>query len=186
MGSSGPVSIQQTAVASDRPAEAAWSESFKPSPVTPPRGFSFAAIPRGKTMLRIYSVHFKSNRGEATSDIAKREEAARQLLTHVAEMERVYSQNAKIVTVIAGDSNTDPTDARFASEGTFALLKEKFVWSWEKVPLSERVTNPAKGRYPDACFDGFFVRGARNLSCKPISIRRVSDHFPVLLTIEID
>jgi hypothetical protein len=36
MGSSGPLSIQQTAIASNRPAEAAWSESFKPSPVTPP------------------------------------------------------------------------------------------------------------------------------------------------------
>jgi endonuclease/exonuclease/phosphatase family metal-dependent hydrolase len=148
MGSSGPLSIQQTAIASNRPAESAWSESFKPSPATPPRGFSFAAIRHGKTLLLIYSVHLKSNRGEAATNIAKREEAARQLLTHVAEMERVYSQNAKIVTVIAGDFNTDPTDARFASEETFALLKEQFVWSWEKVPLSERVTKPAKGRYP--------------------------------------
>ena len=55
---------------------------------------------------------------------------------------------------------TGGTKARFASEGTFALLREKFVWSWEKVPLPDRVTNPAKGRYPDACFDGFLVRGA--------------------------
>jgi endonuclease/exonuclease/phosphatase family metal-dependent hydrolase len=186
MGSSGPLSIQQTAIASNRPAEAAWSESFKPSPVTPPRGFSFAAIRHGKTLLLIYSVHFKSNRGDATSNIGKREEATRQLLTHVAEMERVYSQNAKIVTIIAGDFNTDPTDDRFASEGTFALLKEKFVWSWENVPLSERVTNPAKGRYPDACFDGFLVRGAAKISCMPIPIRGVSDHFPATLTVAID
>ena len=88
--------------------------------------------------------------------------------------------------VIAGDFNIDPTDARFASEATFALLREKFVWSWENVPLSERVTNPAKGRYPDACFDGFLVRGTRILSCKPISFRGVSDHFPAILTVAID
>ena len=50
MGSSGPLSIQQLAIASNRPAEAAWSESFKPSPATPPRGFSFAAIRHGKTV----------------------------------------------------------------------------------------------------------------------------------------
>jgi endonuclease/exonuclease/phosphatase family metal-dependent hydrolase len=186
MGSSGPLSIQQLAIAPNRPAEAAWSESFKPSPMTPPRGFSFAAIRHGKIVLLIYSVHFKSNRGDATSNIAKRKEAARQLLAHVAEMERVYSQNAKIVTVIAGDFNTDPTDARFASEGTFALLREEFVWSWEKVPLSDRVTNPAKGRYPDACFDGFLVRGTAKISCKPIPIQGVSDHFPVVLTVAID
>ena len=101
MGSSGPLSIQQTAIASNRPAEAAWSESFKPSPAMPPRGFSFAAIRHGETLLWVYSVHFKSNRGEATSDIAKREEAARQLLTHVAEMESAYSGSAKVVTIIA-------------------------------------------------------------------------------------
>ena len=95
MGSSGPLSIQQLAIASNRPAEAAWSESFKPSPATPPRGFSFAAIRHGKTLLLIYSVHFKSNRGEATTNIAKREEAARQLLTHVAEMESAYSGERK-------------------------------------------------------------------------------------------
>jgi hypothetical protein len=57
MGSSGPLSIQQTAIASNRPAESAWSESFKPSSATPPRGFSFAAIRYGKTLLLIYSVH---------------------------------------------------------------------------------------------------------------------------------
>ena len=65
-------------------------------------------------MLLVYSVHFKSNRGELQIDIAKREEAARQLIAHTAEMERLYSTHAKAVTVIAGDFNTDPTDPRLA------------------------------------------------------------------------
>ena len=82
MGASGPLSIQQIAMASRWPAESAWSESFKPSPATPPRGFSFAAIRQGETVLLVYSVHFKSNRGELQIDIAKREEAARQLIAH--------------------------------------------------------------------------------------------------------
>jgi endonuclease/exonuclease/phosphatase family metal-dependent hydrolase len=186
MGSSGPLSIQQLAIASNRPAEAAWSESFKLSPTTPPRGFSFAAIRHGKSLLLVYSVRFKSNRGEVTTNIAKREEAARQLLAHVAEMENAYSGSANVVTIIAGDFNTDPSDARFAAERTFAILKEKFVWPWENLPLSERVTNPAKGRYPDACFDGFLVRGAAKLACEPILIQGVSDHFPVVLTVVIE
>ena len=186
MGSSGPLSIQQLAIASNRPTEAAWSESFKPSLATPPTGFSFAAIRHGKTLLLVYSVHFKSNRGEATANIAKREEAARQLLTHVAEMESAYSGSAKIVTIIAGDFNTDPTDARFAAERTFAILKEKLIWPWQNLRLPERVTNPAKGRYPDSCFDGFLIRGARILSCKPLPIEGVSDHFPAVLMIAID
>ena len=80
MGSSGPLSIQQLAIASNRPAEAAWSEPFKPSPATPPRGFSFAAIRHGKTVLLVYCVHFKSNMGDDAANIAKREEAARHSL----------------------------------------------------------------------------------------------------------
>jgi hypothetical protein len=77
MGASGPLSIQQIAIASRWPPESAWSESLKQSTATPPRGFSFAAIRRGETMLLVYSVHLKSNRGELQIDIAKREEAAR-------------------------------------------------------------------------------------------------------------
>jgi endonuclease/exonuclease/phosphatase family metal-dependent hydrolase len=186
MGSSGPLSIQQIAIASRWLADSAWSESFKPSAATPPRGFSFAAIRRGEAMLLIYSVHFKSNRGELQSDIAKREEAARQLLVHASEMERLYSKGAKVVTVIAGDFNTDPTDSRFAEERTFAMLREKFAWAWENIPLAERITLPANGQYPDASFDGFLVRGARIFSCKPIPIPGVSDHFPAILTVAIN
>ena len=186
MGSSGPLSLQQTAIASNRPAEAAWCEFFKASFATPPRGFSFAAIRFPNTVLFVYSVHLKSNRGQVKTNIAKREEAARQLLTHVAEMERLYSASPRIVTIIAGDFNTDPTDPRFATEKTFALLTEKFSWAWEGVPLPKRVTNPAKGRYPDACFDGFLVRGARNLLCRSMPIQKISDHFPVLLEVDID
>jgi endonuclease/exonuclease/phosphatase family metal-dependent hydrolase len=185
MGSSGPLSIQQTAIASRWPADAAWSESFKSSVATPPRGFSFAAIRRGETALLVYSVHFKSNRGELEADIAKREEAARQLLAHAAEMEKLYSKGAKVVTVIAGDFNTDPTDPRFALETTFALLREKFAWAWDNIPLSERVTLPAKDPYSDASFDGFLIRGGQALSCKTVAVPGVSDHFPAILTISI-
>jgi hypothetical protein len=54
------------------------------------------------------------------------------------------------------------------------------------IPLSERVTIPAKGRYPDASFDGFLVRGTRVLSCEPIAVRHVSDHCPAVLWFEIN
>ena len=95
-------------------------------------------------------------------------------------------KDAKVITVIAGDFNTDPTDPRFASEQTFALLREKFVWAWENIPLSERVTLPASGRYPDASFDGFLRPEAQICSCKPMPIQGVSDHFPAIVTIEIN
>ena len=89
-------------------------------------------------------------------------------------MERLYSKGGKVVTMLAGDFNTDPTDPRFASEQTISILREKFEWAWENVPLSDRVTLPAKGRYPDASFDGFLVRGVRTVSCKTVAIRSES------------
>ena len=85
-------------------------------------------------------MHLKSNLGGIEKAIVKREEGARQLLTHVTEMEKLYSTEARIVTVIAGDFNTDSTDPRFATERTFEHLQEYgFHWAWEAVPLNERV-----------------------------------------------
>jgi hypothetical protein len=52
--------------------------------------------------------------------------------------------------------------SRSRGEQTFAVLREKFEWAWENVPLAERVTLPANGRYPDTSFDEFFVRGAKD------------------------
>jgi endonuclease/exonuclease/phosphatase family metal-dependent hydrolase len=186
-GFSRSLSIQQLTIASKWSSTAAWSESFKPSRASPPRGFSCAVIRRGKTLLLVYSVHLKSNRGDALKNMNKRAEAARQPLAHVVEMESAYARGGeKVVTVIAGDFNTDPTDARLALERTFALLKDKFIWAWEGVPPPDRVTNPANGRYPDACFDGFLVRGAKILSCRPSPIQGVSDHYPAILTVNFD
>jgi hypothetical protein len=54
----------------------------------------------------------------------------------------------KVVTVIAGDFNTDPTDPRFAEEKTFGMLRQKFEWVWENVPLSERRDSPGQVRLP--------------------------------------
>ena len=53
------------------------------------------------------------------------------------------------------------------------LLSEKFAWAWDNVTLSERVTLPAKGRYPDASF----IRGTQNFSGKPIRIRKSASIF---------
>src|SRR4029077_7945314 len=51
--------------------------------------------------------------------------------------------------------------------------------SAENVPLSERVTNPAKGRYADACFEGFPVPGALKWRVKGTAgrtfIRRIAE-----------
>jgi endonuclease/exonuclease/phosphatase (EEP) superfamily protein YafD len=40
------------------------------------------------------------------------------------------------------------------------LLADGFRWSWEGIPFSSRITVPADERYPPACFDHIFYRGA--------------------------
>jgi endonuclease/exonuclease/phosphatase family metal-dependent hydrolase len=157
--------IQQTAICGFKPAEAAWSESWRRGQSEPPRGFSFSAIRTGEgNYLLVYSVHFKSNLGSLPDDFAKREEAARQLLEHESAMEKVYSKIGKVSVVLAGDFNTTPDDPRFAPDQTFPLLTKSFSWCWAKTPPPKRVTIPSHGRYPAATFDGFFVKDCTIIS----------------------
>ena len=65
---------------------------------------SLAVFRRADVVLLVYSVHFKSNLGGIEKAIAKREEAALQLLAHVFAMEKLYSARARVVTVIGGVS----------------------------------------------------------------------------------
>lgn len=182
----GILGIQQTAICGNTPAESAWSESWKHGKAGPPRGFSFSAIRTSSgNYLLVYSVHFKSNLGEIHENIAKREEAARQLLTHEAEMERTYSRIGKVAVVVGGDFNTSPDDPKFAEEQTFPILRSAFSWCWEGKPLRERITIPGHGRYPDATFDGFFTKGCRINSIQVLDTGTTSDHRPVKIMISV-
>src|SRR5262249_24793717 len=178
--------IQQTANCGTRPAEAAWSESWHRGKSDPPRGFSFSAIRTSeRNYLLVYSVHFKSNLGTLPDDVAKREDAARQLLAHQSAMENLYSKMAKVSVVVGGDFNISPDDPRFASEQTFPLLIKTFLWCWQGIPPASRVTLPSHGRYPDASFDGFFVKNCSIISSKVVNTGNVSDHLPVQMLISI-
>ena len=182
----GPISIQQTAIASIYPSDSAWFEAFKPAPNTPPRGFSFAAIPFGKTMLLIYSVHLKSNMGGVALAAPKRVESAAQLVAHAASMEKLYGERGPVAVVIAGDFNTDPTDPQFAGDNTFDVFTQAgFQWAWQNTPREKRVTHPGSGRYPDATFDGFLFKGARSVSTDVLAGTSASDHKPVVLKISL-
>jgi endonuclease/exonuclease/phosphatase family metal-dependent hydrolase len=182
----GVLGIQQTAICGNVLAESAWSESWVRGRVGPPRGFSFSAIRAAPgTYLLVYSVHFKSNLGRLRDDIAKREEAAFQLLTHAEQMEKAYSKIGRVALVIGGDFNTSPDDSRFAEEQTFPVLRNTFWWCWEGRQFRERITIPGQGRYPDATFDGFFTKGCRVESVDVLDTGSVSDHRPVMMTISV-
>ena len=155
---------QQVAIASRLQPMSAWAEEWTAGGViTPPRGFAFAAYQlRPQQMLLVYALHLKSNRGELVENIAIREESMRQLLLHMKHMEAAYLKHGAITWLVGGDLNTAPDDPRFKNERTTADLRANgFQWSWQGMPLEQRVTLPPDARFPAACFDHIFYKGAR-------------------------
>jgi len=187
----GFVTSQQVGIASRIPATNAWWESWKTSRVTPTRGFAFAAIePAPGVVFLVYSLHFKSNRGDQVENFAMREESTRQLLNHVAAMEKVYARVGHVAVILGGDFNTSLDDPRFDKERTLRDLKKAgFTWCWEGVPFENRVTLPTKPSnnpkfppFPDTCFDHVFVKNVKIQSAKVETMPGdPSDHRPVVV-----
>ncbi len=161
----------------------------------PRRGFAFAAYrPAPNEVLLVYGVHLKSNvadepGGDATN-VAMREESARQLLVHEQQERAVCARWGRVrLAVVGGDMNTSLDDGRFETETTLRALRGDgaFRWAWEGVPLSLRLTLPSVGRYPATCFDHMFYRGEgirlTNISLLPAG-RSASDHRPVTAKFE--
>ncbi len=190
------VTFQQTVIASKLPAIGGWWEAWKAGEaITPKRGFSFAAYqPAPGQVLLVYCVHLKSNRGEASENIPMREESARQLVDHVAAMEKAYGVMGQVSVVIGGDFNTYPENPDWAAEQTFGILeKAGFVSCWQGIPFAQRVThpstppkNPKYPAFPDACFDYIFIKGAKIISpAAVVTDPGASDHRPVTAEIEL-
>jgi endonuclease/exonuclease/phosphatase (EEP) superfamily protein YafD len=175
---------QEVAIASRLQPLSAWVEEWKPAGLaTPPRGFAFAAYElKPHQLLLVYCVHFKSNRGELTEDIAIREEAARQLLSHIEAMKRAYDKLGQIAWIVGGDFNTSLDDQRFGAENTLrSLVKNKFLWLWQNVPVNSRLTLHGDKNYPAASFDHIFYRGITLRNAEVINTtRESSDHKPIV------
>jgi endonuclease/exonuclease/phosphatase family metal-dependent hydrolase len=121
---------------------------------------------------------------DPSGNFHRREEAARQIAAHIKAMEKTYGPAPAVI--VCGDFNTDPADSGFAEERTFKILPAVGLqWPWENTPLAERVTLLADGKFPDASFDGFLIKGLTVESCLPTIIDGVSDHRPVALKFEI-
>jgi endonuclease/exonuclease/phosphatase family metal-dependent hydrolase len=178
---------QNQVVASKLPADSGWSEIWKTEGVTPPRGYSFAALelPGGRFLLA-YSLHLKSNLGDLSTNIALRQAATRQLLTHAQEMIATYGKRGPVAVVIGGDMNTSLDDPKFAADRTLrALIDAGFHWTHQGVPFAQRTTIPASGEFPDNCFDHLFTAGLGQPTASVKSFPAVSDHNPVVLDVDL-
>ena len=87
--------------------------------------------------------------------------------------------------IIGGDFNLLLNQADMAHERTVEILKDaSFVWGCEEVAMEERVTWLSDGRYPDASFDMFLTRGDSGKSSVLNRYKGLSDHLPVILTLD--
>jgi endonuclease/exonuclease/phosphatase (EEP) superfamily protein YafD len=180
---------QEVAIASRLQPMSAWTEQWKPAgAATPPRGFAFAAyqLQPGRVLL-LYCVHLKSNYGEIAENVPIRQESVRQLLSHQAAMEDAYKKLGKITCVIGGDFNTSLDDPRFKAEQTLReLMNHGFLWAWQNVPLSSRLTLPGTQNFPAACFDHIFYRGATLKEAFVVNTpRQASDHRAIVAVFDL-
>lgn len=174
---------QNQVIATKLPVDSTWSADWNHSNDGPPRGYTFAAIELpGKRFLLTYSLHLKSNVGAPVPNVFKRQESAKQLLTHTDEMLELYSPRGACFFVVAGDMNTSLDDAKFEKERTLpALMKAGFRWTFDGVPFAQRITIPKEGSYPDNCFDHIFTLGLGKQTASVHSYPGISDHNPVIL-----
>ena len=185
----GQVETQQVAITSRLQPLSAWAEEWKPGvAITPPRGFAFAAYQLSpRQVLLVYALHLKSNRGDIREDIRIREESMHQLISHMKAMNNAYSKLGALTWIVGGDFNTAPDDPRFAREKTLPnLIAGGFRWGWEGTPFASRITVPGSERYPPACFDHIFYRGATlTKAWLGYTARRSSDHRAVNATFQL-
>ncbi len=175
----GAVGLQQIAILSRFKAESAWAEPWKRGWANAPRGYAYAKLIVSGTPLHVYGLHLKSNLGDATANISKREDAVEQLLDHIK------TQTGKGEGVIVGgDFNTSPEQAEQTGDTSLTKMGQAgFFWSFEGMPLKDRITIPGGGRYPDACFDHLYLRNLGRPAAWVLKDALGSDHFPVVVDI---
>lgn len=173
----GAVGLQQVAILSRFPAEAAWAEAWKKGWAGAPRGYAYARLNVGGRPLHVYGLHLKSNLGDAATNTSKREDAMEQLLAHIETQTRPAD-----AVVVCGDFNTSKDLPGFAGDSTLRKIEGAgFFWTFEGVPVALRITIPGGGRYPDACFDHIYVRRLGRPVATVLTDTPGSDHLPVVV-----
>jgi endonuclease/exonuclease/phosphatase family metal-dependent hydrolase len=182
------IARQQEAIASRLPVNSTWSETWKKTEANPPRGMAFSALtlPDGK-LLFVYCVHLKANGGDSGANVAKREDSAKQIVAHVADLEKIYKGYKVLGTVIGGDFNTNQDGPEWKDEKTIPILEQAgFYNTWTGVAPEKHLTWKGGGRFAATTFDFLFAKGLGKPTASLWKASEdASDHEPVVLKIEV-
>ena len=179
---------QQDAIITTLPVtEAHWSKWKNAKQDTPPRGYAFAKIVISPAVTaNVYSVHLKSNYGQTTDELARRNAAKRlNAIAQIAESEKDRRGKRQSV-IVAGDFNADKWSKRFSLDRLFTVLEEAgFMNTLELMPSSLRITYPGRGKWGNSALDYIMLKSLE--PCGPpftVSAEGISDHDPVFVNIE--
>ena len=185
--------MQQDVIATTLPvADAGWSRWKNAKADTPPRGYVTAKIVFSPTVTAtVYAVHLKSNYGQTTDDLVRRNRRKRTLaIDQLMEQERRPKRKRKgsppTPVIIAGDFNADKWSPSFSEETIFKSLEQAgFVNTTEALPPDKRATHPGRGKWHNSALDYIMIRDAKmdGLPCT-VSAEGISDHNPVFVNIE--
>lgn len=172
---------QQITIMSRYKADVEWSESWKRGWANAPRGYAYAKLLIGDKVLHVYGLHLKSNLGDPLANTSKREDAMEQLIDHIKDQTKKDE-----AVVVCGDFNTSKEQINLAGDRTLTKIEEDgFFWTFEGIPLNQRITIPGKGKYPDACFDHIYTRSLGRPVASVLKDTPGSDHFPVVVDLSI-
>ena len=184
--------MQQDVIATTLPvASAGWSRWKNAKADTPPRGYVTAKIVFSPTVTAtVYAVHLKSNYGQTTDELVRRNRRKRSLaMDQLVEQERRPKRKRKDAlpapVIIAGDFNADKWSPAFAEETIFKSLEQAgFVNTTEALPPDKRATHPSRGKWHNSALDYIMIRDLKMESLpSTVSAEGISDHNPVFVNI---
>jgi hypothetical protein len=161
----GELWLQQVAIASKLPCQAAWAEAFRPTIPALTRGFAFAALeaPGDRGLILVYALHLKSNRSrnqaEEQTNFRVRNESSRQILHHVEQTRDVTFQSQPIAgRIVGGDFNTNH-DGQFGDRVIAMFESAGFLNTWKNTPRDRRMTWRGNNSFPPTTFDYILTLG---------------------------
>jgi endonuclease/exonuclease/phosphatase family metal-dependent hydrolase len=191
----GEIRPQQIGIASKLTCRAADSEAWKANVPNSPRGFAFAALEqKNGSLLMVYGLHLKSNRGDPAEVALMRNDQARQIIAQRPIIEKAFSGKAfadKQIAgwIVTGDLNTN-------HDGQFSLCKvieqmtaAGFRNTWADTPQKDRLTweSARESEFKPTTFDYFMTLGLGDLTATMLkSPPEISDHRAIMLMVPQD
>ena len=180
---------QQDVIATTLPiAGSGWSRWKNAKADTPPRGYAYTdIILEPATTARVYAVHLKSNYGQTTEELARRNRTKRSLaIAQIVEQEKPKRGKRKRPVVVAGDFNADAWKKEFKADDIFKTLeKAGFLNVLSQLEPETRITFPRRGKFGESTLDYIMLRDLA-VDGRPFVLPagKVSDHNPVFVVLD--